>query len=176
MKTMQWTYMDKSSWLDGPWKTEIDKEQWMDQRTNLPCLIRRNTLGVLCGYVAVGPAHPLFEKHYNTCSRIFDVHGGVTFSEFCADSEDDPSAICHIVEPGDPDRVWWFGFHCANAFDYAPAPTTSAAAALLYSTQPETYRDFAYVKNECLSLAIQLEELGTLDNKIVEHMLDHDSE
>jgi hypothetical protein len=176
MKDMEWTFIDKTDWLDGPWKNEVDKKQWTDTRTGFPCLIRRNTFGVLCGYVAIGPEHPLFMKDYDSCAHLFDVHGGVTFSSFCAEDEDDPSAICHIVEPGDPDRVWWLGFHCANGFDYAPALTMSAAVAMLHSTRLESYRDFAYVTSECLSLARQLKEVGAWDAKILEGALRYDNE
>ena len=57
-----WVTIDKSSWGDGPWLAEPDKEQFADEATGLPCLIRRSpTSGALCGYVGVpeeiGRAH-----------------------------------------------------------------------------------------------------------------------
>lgn len=169
--------MDKANWPEGPWKTEIDKIQWVDTTTGRPCLIRRNHIGVLCGYVGVDEAHPFFQKDYGECAHLFDVHGDVTFSEFCADTEDDPAAICHIVEPGEPDRVWWFGFHCANAFDFAPRPMNEEGTAFTSLNQDyTTYRDFEYVKAETISLARQLHEITSLDKKFLHSLVQNDSE
>lgn len=64
MKTEQ-TYIDKSSWPDGPWKEEPDRISWVDEKTGYNCLIRRHPyVGSLCGYVGVKMDHPFYGKHF----------------------------------------------------------------------------------------------------------------
>lgn len=99
MQHREWTNMDKSDWPDGPWMNEPDKEQWTDEATGLPCLIKRNGSGALCGYVGVTEGHPWFMQDYDYVDA--DVHGGLTYSDFCQDEADEGHGICHIVEPGD---------------------------------------------------------------------------
>lgn len=53
----------------GPWDAEPDKVQWIDEETGLDCLIVRNRLGALCGYVGVGPDHPYHGIEYNECMQ-----------------------------------------------------------------------------------------------------------
>lgn len=74
-------------------------------------------------------------------------------------------AICHIPSAGEPDNIWWFGFDCAHASDYAPicgALYSAESKAVLGLGCPTgfggfiEYRDFAYVESECASLAAQL--------------------
>ena len=65
-----------------------------------------------------------------------DVHGGLTYSDDSApgkESEDD---------------LWWFGFDCGHVGDYAPAMKNFYTGGI--------YRDFEYVKAECISMAKQL--------------------
>lgn len=42
----------------GPWLDEPDEVSWLDEATGYPCLVRRNDMGNLCGYVDVWPNHP----------------------------------------------------------------------------------------------------------------------
>lgn len=56
---------DKGSWGPGPWRDEIDKAQWVDELTGLDCLIVRNRMGGLCGYVGVPESHPLHGVEYS---------------------------------------------------------------------------------------------------------------
>lgn len=62
MENREWHNTDKSSWGDGEWLHEPDKKQWTDQDTGYPCLIVRNRVGALCGYVGVPLDHPYFGK------------------------------------------------------------------------------------------------------------------
>ena len=55
----------KEAWGNGPWQDEPDKKQWLDKETGLPCLIVRNQLGALCGYVGVPANHPAYKLHYD---------------------------------------------------------------------------------------------------------------
>lgn len=107
--------------------------------------------GHWCGYVAVPPGHPLHGKDYDAVGA--DVHGGLTYANQCSGD------ICHVPAPGEPDDVWWFGFDCAHCWDFRPGH-----AALMESVgiptpdwdREEVYRDLAYVRAECESLAEQL--------------------
>lgn len=175
MQTKRWTYVDKSKWRDGPWKAEIDKKQWLDEETGLPCLIVRGPSGALCGYVGVGKSHPFFEKDYSTripvpdrssieikqfsmgafleamrdddghasLNCIINVHGGLTFSDHCCPSPSGPGGICHVVEEGEDDNVWWLGFDCAHAGDVCPAYET-----IVYPGDEDVYRELDYVAQQ----------------------------
>jgi hypothetical protein len=113
---MTWTTADKTGWGPGPWQGEPDKEQWADPATGLPCLIVRNTrmTGALCGYVGVSDGHPWFGK-----DAVAKAVPEIDFGGFCEEG-DEAESICHVPGPGEPDRVWWLGFHCAHAWDVQP--------------------------------------------------------
>lgn len=130
--------IDRCGWRPGPWDGEPDKRQWIDEATGLPCLIVRNHMGALCGYVGVSAGHPWFEKPYQAVDNHVRVHGGLTYSNHCQEG------ICHVVEDGEDDNVWWIGFDCAHAGDLWPGHGLG-----------EIYRDMAYVTAECASLAQQ---------------------
>lgn len=58
VEAKSWTFPERCNrvkWGPGPWDGEPDKMQWTDPATGLDCLIVRNTLGALCGYVGVTP-------------------------------------------------------------------------------------------------------------------------
>jgi hypothetical protein len=76
-------------------------------------------------------------------------------------------AICHRVEPGQPDDVWWLGFDCAHAGDtipataFVPTPTglTIFKAEMCHDVASDwenSYKDIQYVTAECARLAKQL--------------------
>lgn len=140
---------NKAQWGDGPWIDEPDKVQWIDEETGLDCLIVRNQIGGLCGYVGVPPEHPFHGTDYEHVEVY--VHGGLTYAASCQ-SGDESTNVCHIPEVGRPDNVWWFGFDCAHAFDFAPG-------AHFPPMRDEVYRDIGYVKAEIRSLAVQLAEI-----------------
>lgn len=167
----EWTRqdIDKSGWGDGPWTDEPDKVQWVDEATGLDCLIvRQPRSGHLCGYVGVGPDHPCHGRGYSDAweddyregspDNVINVHGGLTFADACAESEDPAHGICHIAEPGRPEHVWWFGFDCAHAGDYSPRDAIYAAkyGEPFSRDGSEAYRDRAYVEAQVRSLAAQL--------------------
>lgn len=148
----------------GPWADEPDKAVWVDEATDLDCMIVRGPHGGLCGYVGVPEGHPWYrvgfadcvaecggEREWTFCdhtpeSRV-EVHGGLTFSALCSPSDEGPErGICHIGD-GRPE-VWWFGFDCAHAWDLTPR--------LGGYTDDLVYRDFAYVQGEIALLAAQL--------------------
>lgn len=120
MKTIEYTTIDKSDWPRGPWDTEVDKKQWVDEATGLACMIRRagHELGHWCGYVGVPRGHAAYGVEYDDIGC--EVHGGLTFSSRCQHG-DQATAICHLVEEGEDDDVWWLGFDCAHSGDLIPA-------------------------------------------------------
>lgn len=167
-------HIDKSTWGDGPWQDEPDKVQWTDEATGLPCLaVRTPWSGNWCGYVGVAEGHPAFGQGYDEADRLADpdddgyrglrVHGGLTFADFCQEGEEE-TGICHVPQPGQPERVWWFGFDCAHSGDISPA---SDARTRSYGLKPlrfggtngwpeDKYRTLEYVQAECADLARQL--------------------
>lgn len=143
----------------GVWSDEPDKVQWVDEATDLDCLILRNRGGALCGYVGVPEGHPWFGVDYDSCrvkpetDEDFaywpEVHGGLTYADFCHEHAGD-DAICHVPYDGRPARLWWLGFDTAHSGDISPAYD------LKYGGERYgTYKDVEYVKAECRSLARQ---------------------
>lgn len=211
----QYVTENKSEWPDGPWQGEPDKVQWVDEPTNLDCLIVRGPAGALCGYVGVPESHPWYGKDYGQCAQspacedswcshspesLINVHGGLTFADSCREATrenwehwrssmiarkkeavefprgdmaeawrerghmvtdydqwreyGEAAFICHVAEPGRPEKVWWFGFDCAHAGDVMPKydPETRR----IFPSAGYEYRDMAYVRGECARLAEQL--------------------
>lgn len=103
--------VNRTGWVSGAWDNEPDKIQW--EENGVPCLIVRNHQGAWCGYAGVHRGHALFQKRYQEIDDV-TVHGDLTFSEHCI------GTICHSVELGEDDNVWWLGFDCMHAFDFAP--------------------------------------------------------
>lgn len=157
MDAQTWHFVDKSSWPDGPWKAEPDKAVWVDEATGLDCMIHRNPRGALCGYVAVAEGHPYFDTSY--VDLDVDVHGGLTYAAFCGEHKDDGSGLCHVPAEGRPERVFWFGFDCAHAWDRTPMPYGVPHLDEM-RVDDEVYRDWAYVEGEVRSLARQLAEMS----------------
>lgn len=146
METKTYTTIDKSAWPEGPWHGEPDKVQWPDKDTGLPCLaVRNHVTGSWCGYVAVSAEHPFNDLGYDDIN--IEVHGGLTFAGGCRGNVDEARDICHVTEPGESERVWWFGFDCAHCDDFSPAMPVLTHG---------IYRDLAYVQRECAELAAQL--------------------
>lgn len=156
MKTIEWNTIDKSGWPPGPWKSKPDKKQWLDEATGYPCLIKRNPLGALCGYVGIPFNHPRYHQDWHDFAAY--VHGGITFADHCQEGPQEET-ICHIPDPNEPDNVWWLGFDCAHAGDKCPAPI--GMGMFLRGT----YRDLSYVESECRSLAKQLKEMETMETQ-----------
>jgi len=149
--------------LPGPWQDEPDKVQWVDEATDLDCLLVRNHLGTWCGYVGVPPGHPWHGKSYHDIT--VDVHGGLTYASSCDEDALEGEGICHIPEPGRQADVWWLGFDCGHAFDLAPGmlqfererfPGEEVFERLAAS---QTYRDINYAEKEVRHLAHQIAQV-----------------
>lgn len=161
MTKRAYTTIDKTEWGPGPWNTEPDKTQWVDEPTGLDCLAVRNPhMGNWCGYVGLPPEHPWHGKTYDDLD--IDVHGGLTYSEACDENATEEHGICHVPDPGRPDDVWWLGFDCGHAHDTMPGLRARERALGLPEMPPmpgppgPTYKPLAYVQAECASLARQL--------------------
>lgn len=153
MQTIEYRFIDKSDWPDGPWKDEPDKVQWPDPETGLPCLARRNhAMGFWCGYVGVADGHPWFGQKYD--AHDVEVHCGLTFSELCVEG-DKEHGICHLPDAGEPDHVWWFGFDCGHLYDLSPRTLK-----FVVPNPEDVYRTLDYVRAECAGLARQLAAAG----------------
>lgn len=164
MKTITYSdQIDRSEWPEGPWDSEPeDKVQFQDEKTGYPCLMVRNKLGNWCGYVGVNEGHPAFERKLDDWGApetlSVEVHGGVTFSGHCDTDAPEGHGICHVPEPGEPDDIWWLGWDAAHSGDLVPG---------MLAFQPdfrdqEVYRNMAYVKEQCASLAKQLKAMETM--------------
>ena len=150
MEYREWTFVDRSDWKQSRVAYgEPDKIQWRDEETSLPCLVHRGPSGAWCGYVGVDNSHPMYEKNYNDVP-IDDLHGGLTFSDFCQQSDENGKGICHITD--NHEKVWWFGFDCAHIGDVCPKWDGELQNFGDYSS----YKNLSYVKDEVKSLAKQL--------------------
>jgi hypothetical protein len=192
METRSWKFPDseiRTRMPPGPWDDEPDKCQWEDPLTKLPCLIVRGPSGSLCGYVGVSYGHPFYnveysqgcakckdrpevEGEYHYCEHspesVIEVHGGLTYSGLCNPLEGD-KGICHVVGPGEDDKVWWFGFDTAHAGDLCPAhirihemvreKMKEELSAFDKYLRNDVYRDIGYVMAEVAGLARQLKAI-----------------
>lgn len=147
METRSWQWYDKSKWGEGPWQQEADKLQWTDLDTGLPCLIVRNRVGSLCGYVGVAKDHRYYEVGYLDIDQV-EAHGGLTFADKC--SEDKEHGVCH-QDAGDGPR-WWLGFDCSHSGDLSPGMDERFRV----EDTGDTYKNIHYVQNNCRMLAAQL--------------------
>lgn len=194
MESKEWKFEENPKYPlgVGPWNDEPDKKQWLDKETGLPCLIVRNQMGALCGYVGVSKEHPFYGKSYSdrikhnnkyelklgkkslvsvvceagkddesvSLDLILDVHGGITFSDFCQEG----GKICHEVCEGEDDKVWWLGFDTAHLGDLVPnmeyiRKNNPDMSQFRDMGRNDVYRDLEYVQDECTDLAKQLKEL-----------------
>lgn len=144
----------KEEWGDGPWQNEPDKLEF--EHEGFTCLILRTSMGHLCGYVALKPEHPDYNKDYNDIN--VDCHGGLTYGAMCS------GHICHTPKPGEPDNVYWVGFDHAHSGDYSPS---NAAMVKKYGAhfergEYESYKDIDYVTKGVKHLAEQLKSIQDL--------------
>lgn len=154
---------DKTTWGDGPWLTEPDKIHWIDEATDLDCLMHRNGGGAWCGYVGVTEGHPAFGVDYDYVQPYPEVHGGLTYAAFCQDTTDPAKGVCHVPFDGRPEKVWWLGFDCAHSGDVVPAYEQhyrEVSPELAAWRANDVYRDRAYVEAEVRTLAAQLKDMS----------------
>lgn len=155
MKTIKRTFVDKANWDKGPWNEEPDKIQWIDPVTGLPCLAVRGNSGAWCGYVGVNRYHSLYGLPTSKLEMV-DVHGGVTYAAACTDDE---NGVCHLVEDGEDDHVWWIGFDHAHLYDHSPSFEQYFRGHNL-KHEHEHYTTLPEIQDEVTALAKQLKEMA----------------
>lgn len=139
---------NKSTWGEGEWQHEPDQVDFFDPDTGYQCVIVRGPMGSLNGYVGVPFGHPAYGlTYFDDKLAHIRVHGGLTYS-------------------GGPDEgtteevpLYWHGFDCSHAWDSIPRIRSLTPEGRF----KETYRNFAYVRAEVLSLAKQLKDMETCD-------------
>lgn len=142
---------DRNLLPDGVWNEEPDKGHWIYK--GLDCLIVRNNLGALCGYVGVPKGHRLYEMDYDDANSLVDAYWGLTFANKCNPNADPTSSICHPLEGAANEDVWWLGFDCAHCDDFIPC--------VEYPNFGETvYKDFVFVQKGVHKLADGIVELN----------------
>ena len=166
---------------DGPWVDEADKMSWIDRATGLPCIMRRGTDGALCGYVGVGPDHPLAGVDEGALPHDppIVVHGGIDYAAPCDGYERHEISVCHVRLPRTvaegtpihlrldartlaavatlPEEIWWFGFSCNQPYDLVPKDRQVRPLGL---ENGRIYRDERYVVRETTNLAGQLHAIA----------------
>lgn len=171
MKTIEYKTnpeINRLGWPSGEWDNEPDKLQWLDEETGMPCLIVRNRLGALCGYVGVTKDHRFYGTDYDSVKlsdndESYDeahyppAHGGLTYANVCQEGPE-ARTICHVVEEGEDDDVWWLGFDCLHAWDTSPGMMALDLRSSIYSPPENSYKNLAYVQNACAELAKWLKE------------------
>jgi hypothetical protein len=155
---------------ERPWETEPNSLDF--EADDLRCAMRRNNLGVWCGYVGVGPEHPLFGLPTNHPLKLprswfegrrglegtgpMDLFIHAMSGKRLEDACDISLAfqvhggITYADHLSDSDKLWWFGFDCGHAGDYVPGIMRGIVGVI------GVYRDQQYVVAECQSLAAQL--------------------
>ena len=116
---------------EGPWQNEVDYEFWIDPDVVLPCVIIRNSIGALCGYVGVSADNVLYglSEHGVEEDYILSSHMGITYSGY-------------IFTPETDLPYWYLGFDCAHPGDYCPHVCIGG-----------TYRNIGYVKAQIKAMA-----------------------
>lgn len=130
--------IDKSNWLDGPWKYEPDEIIWKDKATGYTCEINRYAKGGhLCGYVYLPSNHPYngLDLHgVPWADNFINVHGGVSFNKVVSGNR-------------------LIGFDCKHCDDFSELTDESG------NSPESTYKDIPFVEAECAKLAKQLKTL-----------------
>lgn len=132
--------MEIKSEIEPEWLDEIDELYWVDKETGLPCFIKRHAeLKHLCGYVGSEADWDFLVKIYGG----YTVHGGITYG---------PSLNPPCPPPTNDDltKYKWVGFDCAHSGDFMPYQL------FRYGAYQETYKNIAFVKEQCEQLAKQI--------------------
>lgn len=147
--------INREGWESGEWDWEPDLIQWIDPITKYFCSVRRNDLGILCGYVALPPTHLAFNNEEEI--SIVEVHGGITFSGVI--NHEPGSRTKFVYDPFSedaPKTIFLVGFDCGHFDDYKPC-------GINISQVKGQYCNEVYVFEQTTNLALQL---SLLDEKI----------
>lgn len=132
--------IDRTDWLSGEWDDEPDKEVWVDSTTGYQCDVGRAQRGYLSGTVFVEKGHPLYGQSIESVPRRDDL----------TDRE-----VTVAFQHGE---LWGFGFDCGHIGETQPG----ASSMDIYGDSG--YRNIAYVKRCCGTLARQLCSFLVIDD------------
>lgn len=141
---------EHSDTLQGEWIFEPDYVSVIHEFTGYIIVIRRHPrLGHLCGYVGIPKGHYAYDLSYEEKPlEELRVHGGLTYE----------NQIESTLNTFDDNQVYtFFGFDCGHVNDLSPFSDSSEDIGI--------YRNIFYVKDECVSLAMQLYELDLKHKK-----------
>lgn len=157
-------------WGKGPWDSELeDREQWSDPMTGYPCLAIRCDMGGWAGYVGVYPDHPAFGEQVDLPGKICDygytddirfIEPPPLDPEVSVDVDDPKQSILDVVRM--PDYLWFFGFDFLHAGDLIPSVNNVLKRTLNPCNEKQlgTYKDLAYVKKTCATVALALSRMS----------------
>jgi hypothetical protein len=139
MKTLEYRFVDKSTWADGPWHFEPDKRQWQDSATGLFCLVlRHDYLGHFCGYVSLPLEHAAHGLH----------HDGITDQEAKTSMKEFRKNIRRWHEAGYPPLTEWHKQHPLPERDHTPFPGVGEYLANIEVHGGLSYADVGNVPTE----------------------------
>jgi hypothetical protein len=145
--------INKEGWGPGPWQDEQDAYAWKDASTGLDCRITRTPgVGILCGYVRIPYGHALYNRKNipRVFEDLFNVHGGITYSEM------EKNIIWKWWKIIVSRHELWVGFDTAHSDDYMPAMKNIRNNS--WWASHGTYKDEMFVMTECANLARQIKE------------------
>ena len=119
--------LDLPAFPAGPWTLEPDAESWVDAVTGLRCVILRNRLGTLAGYVH----NP--ERIPTNRINARGIHRGMT-----------GNGPLHLFG----DEMHWVSVDCAHAGDLMPMDLAESTPVAI-----GTYRNMEYMRGLCRTLA-----------------------
>jgi len=97
-------------------------------------------MGIPCGYVGLPKGHPDYGKHYDDIDDSIEVHGGLTFSGYWEELQD---------------QLWYLGFDCGHAQDLEIHPLASLSNR--YIPRYISNKPAEYVEEQTKRLAEQLQ-------------------
>lgn len=143
----------------GEWWGEGDLYIWESEH-GYYCCIKRNSIGVLCGYVG-------WEQELAMSEENFECHGGITYGIEKVTISPLPSSISvndygffadftHKKFLGK--TLFVMGFDCAHYLDVLPT--------MSFTNKDRTYRNFNYVYQMVNTLAEQVAGFDPLSNAL----------
>lgn len=184
----------KTEWGAGPWLTEGDFASWVDEGSNLPCILYRGAqTGAWWGSVGIPDAASYYRKGRGTFVFIdpnIRCHWGphLIGPSPCTDNEneDDPRVEAELnTVLAQFEGYLWFTFSCDKLGDYCPGRAEYWSALELdedesdfrysryymktvHRNHPGNYKDMDFAKNECKKLARQLARVKEENDRINE--------
>lgn len=117
-----------------PWKTEPDYKEF--NQNGFHFVIKRNSLGALCGYLGFPNEHPFHGISGDVLDYYFTIHGGFTFSGYLSETR----------------QTWYVGFDCSHYNDFTPSLPP------LSSNDPKNYKTMRFVARELLQFSQSLSQ------------------